>query len=94
MHSFTRGMWTWMHKKIQRRDAYDISEVEYRELCKQPAGITQKVVEAVAHYNEMVSLSRYVEGKEGNELLIKEEEEEDAKVFLDGIFDIVQQKDS
>jgi hypothetical protein len=85
-------MWTWMHKKIQRRDAYDISEDEFRELCKQPGGITQMVVEAVAQYNEMVSLSRHVEGKDVNELLIKEAEEEDAKVFLDGIFDIVQQR--
>jgi hypothetical protein len=40
----------------------------------------------------MVSLSRHVEGKDVNELLIKEAEEEDAKVFLDGIFDIVQQR--
>ncbi len=86
------GMWTWMHKKVQRRDAYDLSEEEYRELWKQPAGITQMVVDAVTHYNKRVALSRHVESNDVNELSMKEAEEEDAKVFLDGIFDIVEQK--
>jgi hypothetical protein len=85
-------MWTWMHKKNQRRDAYDLSEEEYRELFKQPAGLTQKVVDAVAHYNKNVSLIRDEEAKDVNGLLVKEAEEEAAKVFLDGIFDIVEQK--
>ncbi len=87
-------MWIWMHKNMQRIDAYHISEEEFRELCKQPAGITQRVVNAVAQYNKMVSLSEHLEGKDVNELLIKEAEEEEAKVFLDGIFDIVQPRDS
>ena len=86
------GMWTWMHKKNQRRDAYDLSEEEYRELFKQPAGLTQMVVNAVANFNERVSLTRDAKGKDANELLVKEAEEEAAKVFLDGIFDIVEQK--
>jgi len=85
-------MWTWMHKKNQRRDAYDLSEEEYRELFRQPAGLTKMVVDAVADYNERVSLSRDVEGKDVNNLVVKEAEEEAAKVFLDSIFDIVEQK--
>ena len=85
-------MWTWMHKKKQRRDAYDLSEEEYRELFKQPAGLTRLVVDAVADYNERVTLSRDAEGKDANALMMKEVEEEAAKVFLDSIFDIVEQK--
>lgn len=81
-----------MHKKNQRRDAYDLSEEEYRELFKQPAGLTQLVVDAVTNYNQRVSLTRDVEGKGVNELVVKEAEEEAAKVFLDGIFDIIEQK--
>jgi hypothetical protein len=79
-----------MHKNTHRLNAYHISEEEYRTLCKQPTGIAQIVIESVANYNERVSLSRYVEGNEVNERLVKEAEEEDAKVFLDGILDIVQ----
>jgi deoxyhypusine synthase len=87
-------MWTWMHKNMHRIDEYHISEEEFREICKQPDGITQRVVNAVAQYNKMVSLSGHLEEKDGDELLIKEAEEEEAKVFLDGIFDIVQPRDS
>jgi hypothetical protein len=77
-------------QKNVRMDAYDIPEEEYRELCKQPTA--QMVVEAVTRYNELVSQSAHFEGSEVNELLIKAAEEEDAKVFLDGIFDIVENK--
>ncbi|MCI0500455.1 MAG: hypothetical protein L0Y61_01745 [Epsilonproteobacteria bacterium] len=73
-----------------RMDVYDISEEEYRELCKQPTA--QMVVEAVARYNELVSRSAYFEDYKSNELLIKATEEEDAKVFLDEIFDIMEKK--
>jgi len=77
-------------QKHVRMEAYDISEEEYRELCKQPTA--QMVVEAVIRYNELVSQSAHFEGNEVNELLIKATEEEDAKVFLDGIFDIVEKR--
>jgi len=77
-------------QKYVRMDAYDISEEEYRELCKQPTA--QMVVEAVTRYNELVSQSAHFEGNEVNGLLIKTAEEEDAKVFLDGIFDIVEKR--
>jgi hypothetical protein len=77
-------------QKYVRMDAYDISEEEYHELCKQPTA--QKVVEAVTRYNELVTQSTHFEGNEVNELLIKTAEEEDAKVFLDGIFDIVEKR--
>ena len=83
-------MWEWMHKKKQRSDAFQISYEENREIKKLPASITQMVTEAVKHYNDMVSLASHLEGRNVNELLIREAEEEDAKVFLDGIFDIVQ----
>lgn len=77
-------------QKYIRTDAYDISEEEYRELCKQPTA--QMVVEAVMRYNELVSKSAHFKDNEVNELLIKAAEEEDAKVFLDGIFDIVEKR--
>lgn len=80
-----------MYKKIHRRDAYDISEEEYRELYKQPAA--HMVVEAVRQYNELVSQSGHFEDKGANGFLIKEAEEEDAKAFLDWVFDITQKRD-
>lgn len=79
-----------MHKKMLSMDAYDISEEEYHELCTQPAA--PMVVEAVRQYNELISQSRCFEDKEVNELLIKEAEEEEAKVFLDGIFDLAEKR--
>jgi hypothetical protein len=86
-------MWTRMHKKKQRRDAFHIPAEGYPELYKLPSGITQMVADAVKQYNDMVSLSRHFDGKNVNELLIKEAEEEDTKVFLEGIFDIVQMRE-
>ena len=80
-----------MYKKIHSIDAYDISEKEYHELCKQPAA--QLVVEAVMQYNELVSQSGYFTEKDTNALLIKEAEEEKAKAFLDGVFDIIQKRE-
>jgi predicted metal-binding transcription factor (methanogenesis marker protein 9) len=77
-------------QKYGRMDAYGISEEEYRELRKQPTA--QMVVEAVTRYNELVSQSAHFEGNEVNELLTKATEEEDAKVFLDGIFDLVEKR--
>jgi hypothetical protein len=77
-------------QKYVRMDAFDISKEEYRMLCKQPTA--QMVVEAVTRYNELVSRSAHFEGNEVNELLIKAAEEEDAKVFLDGIFDIIEKR--
>jgi hypothetical protein len=92
--SFTYGMWTWMHKNIHRINAPYISEEVYREFSERQDGITQIVVDAVAQYNEMSQLSEHFEGKGVNERLIKEAEEEAAKVFLDGILDIVQRRNS
>jgi vacuolar-type H+-ATPase subunit C/Vma6 len=80
-----------MYKKIHSIDAYDISEEEFHELYKQPGA--QMVVEAVRQYNELVSRSRHFEDKDINALLIKEAEEEDAKAFLDGVFDITQKRE-
>lgn len=80
-----------MYKKIQSIDAYDISEEEYHELCKQPAA--QMVVEAVMQYNEIVSQSGHFADEDANALLIKEAEEEKAKAFLDGVFDIIQKRE-
>jgi hypothetical protein len=77
-------------QKYGRMDAYDISEEEYRELCKQPTA--QMVVEAVTRYNKLVSQSTLFESNDVKGLLIKATEEEDAKVFLDGIFDIVEKR--
>jgi hypothetical protein len=85
-------MWRWMHKKKQRRDEYQITEDEYHEIAKQPADIRQMVVDAVAHYNTMVSLSKNYEENDGKDLLIKEAEEQNAKVFLDGILDIIEKR--
>ena len=83
-----------MHKNIPRINAPRISEELYRELCKQPGGITQMVVDAVTQYNEMLPLLGHFERKDINERLIKEAEEETAKVFLDGILDIMQKGNS
>lgn len=80
-----------MNKKKRSIDAYDISEDEFHELCKQPGA--QMVVDAVRQYNELVSRSGHFEDKNVNALLIKEAEEEDAKAFLDGIFDITQKRE-
>ncbi len=86
-------MWKRMHKKKKRRNVPHLLEEDDRDLEKLPRGITQKVTEAVQHYNRMVSLSRYIEGRDVTELLMKQAEEEDAKVFLDGIFDIMQKQE-
>ena len=77
-----------MYNKMLGVDAYDISEEEYYELCKQPGA--PLVIEAVRRYNELVSKSGYVEHKDINALLVKRAEEEDAKAFLEGVFDITQ----
>jgi hypothetical protein len=79
-----------MYKKIHSKTANDISEEEYRELYKQPGA--QVVVEAVRQYNELVSQLRHFEDKDVNALLIKKAEEEEAKIFLDGLFDITQNR--
>jgi hypothetical protein len=86
-------MWNWMHKNTHRLDAH-IPEELYRELYKQPGGITQMVVDAVTQYNQMLPRLGHFERKDVNERLIKEAEEEAAKVFLDGILDIVQRGNS
>jgi predicted metal-binding transcription factor (methanogenesis marker protein 9) len=78
-------------QKYGRMDAYDISEEEYHQLCKQPTA--QMVVEAVTRYNELVSQSAHFKSNEADELLIKETEEEEAKAFLDGVFDIIQKRE-
>jgi predicted metal-binding transcription factor (methanogenesis marker protein 9) len=80
-----------MYKKIHSIDNYDISEEEYHELCKQPAA--QLIVEAVMRYNELVSQSGHFTEKDTNTLLLKEAEEEKAKVFLDGVFDLIQKRE-
>ena len=82
-----------MHKNTHRLDAH-IPEELYRELYKQPGVITQMVVDAVAQYNQMLPRLGHFERKDVNERLIKEAEEEAAKVFLDGILDIVQRGNS
>jgi hypothetical protein len=80
-----------MHKKKHWIDTYDISEEEYRKLYRQPAA--HMVVEAVRQYNELMSQSGHFEDKDVNAFLIKEAEEEDAKAFLDWVFDITQKRD-
>ena len=90
--SFTYGMWTWMHKNIHRINVPYISEELSYESYDRQDGITQIVVDAVMQYNEMSQLSEHFEGKGINERLIKEAEEEAAKVFLDGLLDIVERK--
>lgn len=82
-----------MHRKMQRRDAYTNFNEDVVRLCQRPAGITQRVVEAVTQYNEMVTRPRRWENTEGNDLAIRAAEEEEAKVFLDGLFDIMQQRE-
>ena len=83
-------MWIWMYKNIHRINAQYISKEVNHERCKQPVDITQMVVDAVVQYNEMLPLSRNFKRNDVNERLIKEAEEESAKMFLDGILDIVQ----
>lgn len=83
-----------MHKNIHRINDPYISEEIYPEFSERQDGITQIVVDAVAQYNEMSQLPEHFEGKGINERLIKEAEEEAAKVFLDGILDIVERRNS
>jgi hypothetical protein len=87
-------MWIWVHKNIPTIHAHHISEELSHEHYKQMDGITQMVVDAVSEYNEMLPLLGNFEGKNANECLIKETEEEFAKVFLDGILDIVQRRNT
>ncbi|DAC72818.1 MAG TPA: hypothetical protein DSN98_03295 [Thermoplasmata archaeon] len=83
-----------MHKNIQRINAPSIPKGPCRENCQQHVGITQMVADAVADYNAMLPLLEHFESKDVNERLIKEAEEEDAKVFLDGIFDMMERMNS
>ena len=78
-----------MRKNIHRINAHYISKELFHERCKEPDDVTQIVVDAVAQYNEMLPLLGHFERKDVNERLIKEAEEEAAKVFLDGILDSV-----
>jgi hypothetical protein len=80
-------------RTMQRREAYTNLDEDVLGLCQQPADITRRVVEAVAQYNKMVTRSRCWGNAEGNDLAIRGAEEEEAKVFLDGLFDIVQQRE-
>ncbi|MBE3140214.1 MAG: hypothetical protein IMZ53_06495 [Thermoplasmata archaeon] len=82
-----------MHKNTHRIDAH-IPEELYCELREQPGGITQMVVDAVVQYNEMLPRLGHFERQDVKERLIKEAEEEAAKVFLEGILDIVQRGNS
>jgi hypothetical protein len=82
-------MWNWMHKNTHRLKAH-IPEELYREHYKQLGGITQIVVDAVAQYNQMLPWLGHFERKDVNERLIKEAEENAAKVFLDEVLDIVE----
>jgi len=82
-----------MHRTIKRKDAYTSFDEDVLRLCQQPAGITRRVVEAVAEYNEMVARCKRWGNTERNELAIRAAEEEEAKVFLDGLFDIVLQRE-
>ncbi|MBE3122389.1 MAG: hypothetical protein IMZ58_09320 [Thermoplasmata archaeon] len=52
------------------------------------------VVDAVVQYNEMLPRLGHFERQDVKERLIKEAEEEAAKVFLEGILDIVQRGNS
>jgi len=78
-----------VRKNRRRINDPHISEEYNRELCKQPGGITQMVVDSVKQYNKTLPLVGHFERKDVNELLIREAEEEAAKVFLDGILDSV-----
>jgi len=82
-----------MHKNTHRIDAHIPEELKY-ELREQPGGITQMVVDAVAQYNKTLPLAGHFERQDVKERLIKEAEEEAAKVFLEGIMDIVQRGNS
>ena len=81
-----------MQRKKHDEYAYDISEEEFCELCKQPGA--HAVVEAVRRYNAVASQSRYFEEHEVDALLKKAAEETDAKLFLDGIFDLAENNSS
>jgi hypothetical protein len=78
-----------MHKNTYRRDAPG-TEALYCKLHKQSSSVAQLVVDAVVQYNENEPQLGYFRRKDINERLIQEAEEEAAKVFLDGIFDTVQ----
>jgi len=82
-----------MHKNIHGINAYIPEELKY-ELREQPEGITKMVVDAVAQYNKTLPLAGHFERRDVKERLIKEAEEEAAKVFLEGILDIVQRGNS
>ena len=94
VHSYPYRMWIWVHKNISRIHTHNISEELSNEHYKQTDDIIQIVADAVSEYNEMLPLLGNFEGKDTNECLIKEAEEEFAKVFLDGIFDIVQRRNT
>ncbi|VVB62111.1 Uncharacterised protein [uncultured archaeon] len=87
-------MWIWVHKNIPRIHAHHISEDLSNEHYKKIDGITQMIVDAVSEYNEILPLLENFEGMDADECLIKEAEEEFAKVFLDGILNIVQRRNT
>ncbi len=81
-----------MHKNTRRTNAPYILEELYPGFVQRPDEIKHLVVDAVTQYNRMSQLSEYFEGEKINERLIDEADEEAAKVFLDGIFDIMERK--
>jgi hypothetical protein len=87
-------MWRWVHKNIHRIFARhiwkEVSHEDYNQLSK----ITQMIVDAVERYNETLPLPGNLKIKDVDELVIKEAEEESAKVFLDGILDLAQKENT
>lgn len=83
-----------MHKNSHRISAHHISDELSSKFYTQPDGITKMVMSAVAKYNKMLPLSRNFEDKVFDERLIRAAEEEADKVFLDGILDIMERKNS
>jgi hypothetical protein len=83
-----------MHENSHRISAHHISDEVSNKLYMQPDGITEMVMNAVAQYNKILPLSTNLEGKDADERLIRAAEEEADKVFLDGILDIMERKNS
>ena len=87
-------MWRWVHINSRRRHARHISQGYSHEEYNQLGSITQTIVDAVVHYNEALPLAENFTSKDVDERVIEAAEEESAKVFLDGLLDLVQKENT
>ena len=91
---FLIGCEYWMQKNIRSVHVHHNTEELCNEHHEQINGITQMIVDAVEEYNMMLLVCGNFKCSDANELLMREAEEDSAKMFLDGVLDFIQRRNT